>query len=113
MRTLARAVTYTLFATVIAMSLSVTWTTGLFWWVIALCVAAGICILAAKWVNAGRMIDAAPGPDPYAQDVARYHCAAHGCSWHLAEGDRVYVCGVCGARVVRDADLYDRENGVA
>jgi hypothetical protein len=51
-----------------------------------------------------------PAPEPHTQQqVARYHCAAHGCSWHLAEGDRVYVCGVCGARVVRDADIYDQE----
>jgi len=48
--------------------------------------------------------------DHVQQQVARYHCAAHGCSWHLAEGDRVYVCGVCGARVIRDADLYDQES---
>ena len=46
-------------------------------------------------------------------DINRYHCAAHGCSWHLAEGDRVYVCGVCGARVVRDADLYDQNEASA
>jgi len=51
--------------------------------------------------------------DHVQQQVNRYHCAAHGCSWHLAEGDRVYICGVCGARVIRDADLYDQESGVA
>jgi len=51
--------------------------------------------------------------DHVQQQVNRYHCAAHGCTWVLAENDAVYVCAFCLARVVRDADLYDQENGVA
>ena len=36
------------------------------------------------------------------------HCVAFGHSWVLAENDTVYVC-LCGARVVRDAQVYDQD----
>ena len=87
---------------------------GAYWWLILGCIA--LVCLAILTVNIVRVWEENDAANEDAQDdhvqqqVARYHCAAHGCSWHLAEGDRVYVCGVCGARVIRDADLYDQES---
>ena len=80
MRTLARAVTSILIAVVIAICLTVTWTTGLFWWVMFACAAAGLGILVGQWVKASRELDAFlasednPQP-PYA--ISR--CTIEGC----------------------------------
>jgi hypothetical protein len=78
-------------------------------WLVVGCIAlVWLAIITVQIVRIWEENDAA---NEDAQDEAAipYRCAVHGCSWHLAEGDRVYVCGVCGARVVRDADLYDQE----
>jgi len=83
-------------------------------WLVVGCIAvAWLAIITVQIARVWEEDDAAnedAQDDHVQQQVARYHCAAHGCSWHLAEGDRVYVCGVCGARVIRDADLYDQES---
>jgi H+/gluconate symporter-like permease len=87
---------------------------GSYWWLVLGCIVA--TYLAIVLVQLARLWEEDDAANEDAQDdhaqqqVNRYHCAAHGCSWHLAEGDRVYVCGVCGARVIRDADLYDQES---
>ena len=47
-----------------------------------------------RWAEAGRMIDAAPGPDPYAQDVAEYHCRGNG--HHLEADAHGWHCTTCG-----------------
>jgi len=90
---------------------------GAYWWLVLGCIAvAWLAIITVQIVHVWEEDDAANDDaqdDRLAHDVARYHCAAHGCSWYLAEDDRVYVCGVCGARVIRDADVYDQESGVA
>ena len=39
-------------------------------------------------------------------------CDLHGHAFRLAENNRAYICGGCGNRVVRDADLYSQESGV-
>ena len=86
----------------------------IFLWLVAGCIAvAWLVVLTCNMIRVWEEDDAAneDAQDEHVQQqVARYHCAAHGCSWHLAEGDRVYICGVCGARVIRDADLYDQES---
>jgi len=84
---------------------------GFLWFVLGCIAATWLAILAVNIVRVWEEDDAAN--EDAQQDVIPYHCAVHGCSWHLAEDDRVYVCGVCGARVIRDADLYDQESGVA
>ena len=89
---------------------------GFLWLVLGCIVATYLAIFIVNLVRVWEEDDAAnedAQDDHVQQQVARYRCAAHGCAWHLAEDDRVYVCGVCGARVVRDADLYDQESGVA
>jgi DNA-directed RNA polymerase subunit RPC12/RpoP len=86
-------------------------------WLVLGCIAAAVLVIFT--VNIVRVWEEDDAANQYAQDdhtqqqVNRYHCAAHGCAWHLAEDDRVYVCGRCGARVIRDADVYDQESGVA
>jgi hypothetical protein len=84
-----------------------------FLWLILGCIA--VAILVILTCNIVRVWEEDDAANEDAQDEAAipYRCAVHGCSWHLAEGDRVYVCGVCGARVIRDADVYDQESGVA
>ena len=89
-----------------------------FLWLVLCCIAAAVLVILTYYlVQAMRDRDLegrqAEWDNEHQDDIDRYHCAAFGCSWHLAEGDRVYVCGVCGARVIRDADLYDQERGVA
>jgi len=83
-------------------------------WLVVGCIAlVWLAIITVQIVRVWEEDDAAiedAQDDHVQQQVNRYHCAAHGCSWHLAEGDRVYICGVCGARVIRDADVYDQEN---
>jgi len=85
-----------------------------FSWLVLGCIAvACLIVLTFNIVRVWEEDDAAnqdAQDDRLARDIDRYHCAAHGCSWHLAEDDRVYVCGRCGARVIRDADVYDQES---
>ena len=86
---------------------------AVFWLTLACCAVACLAIITVQIVRVWEEDDAAnqdAQDDHVQQQVNRYHCAAHGCAWHLAEDDRVYVCGVCGARVIRDADLYDQES---
>ena len=116
-KTLARGLTYTLIAAAIAISLSVTWTTGLFWAVMACCAAAGIGIFIAKFIQAGRILDdflEDVNDDHVQQQVARYHCAGHGCqlrTFYSDEGGTTWVCVNCERSYwVPVADVpYDQE----
>ena len=91
MRTLARAITSILIAAVIAICLTVTWTTGVFWIVMACCAAAGIGIFIAKRIEVSRE-DAQD--DRLAQDVAEYHCRGNG--HHLEADAHGWHCTHCG-----------------
>jgi len=56
--------------------------------------------------------------DHVQQQVARYHCAGHGCqlrTFYSDEGGTTWVCAICERSYwVPVADVpYDRENGVA
>ena len=83
-------------------------------WLVLGCIATTwLAIITVQIVRVWDENDAANKDAQDEQGHIPYHCAVHGCSWHLAEGDRAYICGVCGARVVRDADVFDQESGVA
>ena len=137
MKTLARAVTYSLLALILGASMSITWTTGLFWIVMGLCAAAGAGILAAQWVKASRDLDNAfanlqledDGDETWC-DIHGHNYAANPAGWRCANCGVVVrqplncgglhrwvlvgqslTCTVCGLRKSRN--VYDNESGVA
>lgn len=117
MRTLARGVTYILIAAVIAMSLSVTWTTGLFWGTLLACAAAGLGILIGQRVIASRE----DHDDDHAQDGPPATCAIDGCTNPAATlfyspTGVLHVCRSCAGAVSEwtGPAIFDQnESGVA
>ena len=91
------------------------------WLVLGCIVAAVIGIVIVNIVRVWEEDDAAnedAQDDHLAQDVARYHCAGHGCqlrTFYSDEGGTTWVCATCERSYwVPVADVpYDRENGVA
>ena len=119
MRTLARAAAYTLLAAVVALSLTVTITTGIFWAVISCAAVASLVILTveirkALALTSPEALDALFDDDHTQQQVDRYHCAGHGCqlrTFYSDEGGTTWVCANCERSYwVPVADVpYDRE----
>lgn len=91
-RRIASALAYTLLAAVVALALTVTITTGIFWAVMACAAVASLVILTYYIRQVLAENDAQD--DLYAQDVLDYYCAGHGHEYEAVDGD--WVCAHCG-----------------
>jgi len=91
-RRIASALAYTLLAAVVALALTVTITTGIFWSVMA-CVAVA-CLVILTWHIRQVLAENTAQDELYEQDVLDYYCAGHGHNYEAVDGD--WVCTHCG-----------------
>ena len=68
-----------------------------------------------RWAEAGRMIDAAPGPDPYDDTCAIDGCTRTGATLFPSSTGVMFVCRFHAAQVSEwtGPALFDQEDGVA
>jgi hypothetical protein len=91
-RRIASALAYTLLAAIVALALTVTITTGIFWAVMA-CVAVASLVVLTYYIRQALAENDAQD-DLYAQDVLDYYCAGNGHEYEAVDGD--WVCAHCG-----------------